>query len=165
MRKNVFTNLYSIDPNSYSCRICRAPMAVGQERPLYRIQFGKNRPTGVNFIKKFFKWITSTGVYFIKLLYSCISLNMGKSSVLTEIQKTIDRTFVLFSRKYVKFSNIYMKNSCISVKTGKSPVWRKHGITKLREYKSFIKLMLGVNVINIRKPSFRKKLVHFTREL
>ena len=61
-----------------------------------------------------------------------------------------------FSHIFVIFSHIYKKNSGISIKTGKSPVLRKYGITKLREYKSFIKLTpdwLEINLTSWPKKS------------
>ena len=52
-----------------------------------------------------------------------------------------------------------MINSSISVKTEKSPVLRKYGITKLLEYESVLKLMPGV-----RSPTeIRKKDVFQNR--
>ena len=63
--------------------------------------------------------------------------------------------------------HIYMKNSLISVKMGKSPVLRKYGSTELRKYgntKLYKIKASAVDALKNRRLRFRKKLNRFNNE-
>ena len=88
------------------------------------------------------------GINFIKLSYSRISVNTGKSPVFTrkKYESSVyrfpyfrkngrfSRIYVKYSRIYMKFSRIYVKFSRIYTKNSRIFVLRKYGNTELRNY-------------------------------